>query len=120
MTDNDPTAWPPAPPEGKAQATKPAANNIAGWISLSLAIVGWAVLMIAGYVYNPPMLAKVVPDTRPFMIKPLVFVSCAMIVAIITGIIGRKSWPGAVGLAFGLIGLFVASLLLVAFLSGVY
>ncbi len=75
---------------------------IAGWVSLCLSIIGWAVLLIALIVYDPPLLAKKVPDTTHFMVLPLIFVSGVMIGAIISGFIGRKKWPGAVGLAFGI------------------
>ena len=89
MPDNNPTPWPPAPPEGKAQATKPAANNIAGWISLVMACLG-VLYIIASF-------AAASRSGTVLMISWPV-VTIWWVVAFLLGVVGRRSLPGKIGL----------------------
>lgn len=118
MAENKPTPWPPAPAAGEPEAiqttsTRPI-NSGAGWFSVAALAIGiantifWLQDSLQRNAAKPwrPESVKITMDSMGMFFLPL-----WCIIAIASGILGRRSAPGRVGIIASLMVLLAAGVI---------
>src|SRR5579862_3821014 len=108
--NNNPTSWPPEPQASKPETTKQPVNKIAGWISLILASLGAVALIVPivmARIYVARYGVTYVNISLPSSFPQLLWWTAALV----TGIIGRRSLTGKLGLS--IIGIMFAAFIII-------